>query len=165
MSDEENSSKSELWVALRQLPFLRGVDDQHVGELAKLAMFVEFPEGTIIFRECEPAEKCYLIVEGNVVLEICGSAVGCTQIQTVGDGELLGWSAVLGGRELTSTARTLTATRAIQLSGPQILSLCERDAAFGYQVFRATALTLAKRLTATRLQLIDLFREEMPTGE
>lgn len=162
MSDK-NISDDELWEMLRELPFLHGVDPQLVQELAKIGKFVKFPEGTIIFSGGDPPLRCYLIVEGSVVLEICGSAVGCTQIQTLGEGELLGWSAVLGEAELTSTARTLTATRAIELSGTEIRSLCEKNPEFGYQLLKATAQTLAKRLTATRLQLIDVFRQEMPT--
>jgi CRP/FNR family cyclic AMP-dependent transcriptional regulator len=158
MSDE-NISDDELWETLRGLEFLRGVADEHVKELASLSKVVDFPEGTIVFSEGEPALHCYLIVDGSVLLEICGPA-GCTPILTVGEGELLGWSPVLGAAQLTSTARTRTSTRAIQLSGRELLTLCEQIPEFGYQFMRCTALALAKRLTATRLQLLDLYGAE-----
>ena len=99
------------------------------------------------------------------MLEICDSAVGCTPIQTVGSGELLGWSPVLGASELTSTARTLAATRAFQISGAQVRSLCQQSPEFGFQIFRAVAQTLASRLTATRLQLVDVFRDDAQATE
>lgn len=159
--NDETQNQGALRETLGQLEFLRGVKDEHVDELAKLGRFVDFPEGTIIFSECEPASECYLIVDGTVLLEICG-AFGCTPILTVGEGELLGWSPVLGLERVTSNARTLTQTRAIEFSGRQILTLCEQHPKFGYQFMRCTALALSKRLTATRLQLLDLFGNEKP---
>lgn len=155
---EDQSTEEQLWETLRKLQFLRNVDDQYVKELAKLGEVVEFPEGTIIFSEGEPALDCYLIVDGNVLLEMCGPG-GCTRILTIGEGDILGWSSVLGKAELTAAARTLTATRAIEMNGPKVVALCEQTPSLGYQLMRCTALALAKRLTATRLQLLDLYGE------
>jgi CRP-like cAMP-binding protein len=148
---------------LRDIRFLRGIDDEHLKQLAELGKFVEFPEGKIIFRECEPASCCFLIVDGSVSLEICGPGVGCRRILTVGEGELLGWSAVLEQPLLTATARTLTATRVIELSGRQVSTLCEFDPEFAYEFMRRTALTLVHRLTATRKQLLEKYGASMPT--
>ena len=160
MTHEANmSGEEQLEETLRRLEFLGGVADQYMKELAALSKVVDFAEGTIVFSEGEPAVNCYLIVDGSVLLEICGPA-GCTPILTVGEGELLGWSSVLGAKQLTSTARTRTSTRAIELSGHELLTLCEQIPQFGYQFMRCTALALAKRLTATRLQLLDLYGEE-----
>lgn len=153
---DENTSEEQLWETLRKLEFLRGVDDEHVKEIAKLGKVVDFPEGTIVFSEGEPAVNCYLIVDGSVLLEMCGPG-GCARILTIGDGEILGWSSVLGKAALTAAARTVTATRAIELSGPELSALCEQIPRLGYQLMRCTALALAKRLTATRLQLLDLY--------
>jgi CRP-like cAMP-binding protein len=157
--NEENASEEERWEILRELGFLRGIGDDHVKSIASLGKVVDFPEGTVIFGECEPATHCYLIVDGSVLLEIGGPA-GRKQILTVGKGELLGWSTLLGAAQLTATARTLTGTRAIELSGHHILDLCEQFPDFGYQFMRCTARALAKRLTATRLQLLDLYATE-----
>jgi CRP-like cAMP-binding protein len=118
----------------------------------------------IIFSEGDPASHCYLILDGSVLLEICGPT-GRTQILTVGEGELLGWSAVLGAGQLTATARATTATRAIVLGGQELSSLCEQSPEFGYQFMRCTAMALAKRLTATRLQLLDLYGAENRKSE
>lgn len=158
--NEEHATDQELLETLRELEFLRGIDDEHLKELAKICEFVDFPEATIIFRSHGDASRCYLIVDGRVLLEICGSAVGCKPVLTLGGGELLGWSPVLGQALLSANARTLTATRAIAISGSQLVTLCEQAPEFGYQFMRCTALALAKRLTATRLQLLDLYGTE-----
>jgi CRP-like cAMP-binding protein len=147
---------------LRELRFLSGVSEEHLEQLAKTARYVDFPEGKVIFREGEPASHIFLIVRGNVSLEIAAPGVGCRRILTVSTGELLGWSPVLGQSRLTATARALADTRAIELSGRQLLTLCEHNPRFGYEFMRRAALALAKRLNATRMQLLDVFGNQMP---
>jgi CRP-like cAMP-binding protein len=149
--------------ALRNVSFLDGFAQEHLEKLAESARLVEFPEGKTIFREGEPASRIYLIVAGEVSLEICAPGVGCRRVHTVRNGELLGWSPVLEQTRLTATARTLTATRAIELNGAQVLALCEHDPCFGYEFMRRTARALERRLDTTRMQLVDAFGAEMPT--
>ena len=161
MSDEV-TSRMEVFELLRELEFLRGVPDENVRELADLAAVVEFPAHNTIFRNGDPASYCYLIVDGLVLLEICGPAVGCAQVLTVGNGELLGCSPQLGQPQLTATARTLEPTRAIKLQGSEVMDYCEKNPRFGYQFIRCTALALARRLTGTRLQLLDMYKAEPP---
>jgi CRP/FNR family cyclic AMP-dependent transcriptional regulator len=157
MMSEIATSQTEILEALRSLAFLRGMPDDHLRSLTRLAKQVEFPAGTVIFNECEPATHCYVIVEGSVLMEICGTEK-CTTILTVGPGELLGWSTILGASRLTVTARCLEPTRAIELLGADVTAECEADPILGYQLMKCVARTLSGRLTATRLQLLDLFR-------
>lgn len=147
---------------LRQLHFLDEIDDLHLQQLATIARSMNFPADTIIFREGQAATDIYLVVTGNVALDICAAGVGCRRILTVGAGELLGWSPLLTQDRLTATARTLTDTQALALGGAQILALCEQDPKFGYEFMKRAALAIAKRLSATRLQLLNVYGEQMP---
>lgn len=160
----ETMSEEHTLETLRGLDFLEGVAEEHLQKLAEVAKSIDFPEGEVIFREGDPALHIYLIVEGRVSLEICAPAIGCRRILTVGKGELLGWSPVLEQAQLTSTARTITATNAIELRGSQVLTLCEHNPRFGYEFMRSTVQALAKRLNATQMQLVDVFGTEMATG-
>jgi len=148
--------------ALRGIYALDGMQQPHLQQLAGIAEEVNFPAGTLIFHEGDPATHVYLIVAGSISLEICAPGVGCRRILTVGDGELLGWSPVLEQARLTATARTQAATRAVKINGPRLLALCEQDPRFGYEFMRRAALALAKRLSATRLQLLNVYGSEMP---
>ncbi|MEQ8789621.1 MAG: cyclic nucleotide-binding domain-containing protein [Pirellulaceae bacterium] len=150
---------------LRRLRVLEGLDDEHLTLLAAVAEEVSYPAGAVIFREGELARDIYLIVDGSVSLEVCGASVGCRRILTVTEGELLGWSPVLEQTRLSATARALEPTRAVRLSGKQVLTLCEHDARFGYEFMRRAALALANRLNATRLQLLNVYGHAMPTTD
>ena len=61
--------------------------------LADNAMQVKFNAGDLIFRAGDPANRFYLIEHGQVALEVQRKdhARGSTVIQTVGEGQELGW--------------------------------------------------------------------------
>ena len=93
-----------------------------------------------------------MIVSGHVSLVSCDPDVGCRELMTVTDGELIGWSPLLGRLLLSDSARTMTATKALAIDGQQVLDLCRDDPEFGFEFMHRTAQVLAERLDATRLQ-------------
>lgn len=155
-------TQKELVSILREIRFLHGVSDEHLEQIAEVAKLVEFPEHHVVFREGEPTANVYLVIEGKVSLEICAPARGCQQILTVGTGELLGWSPLLEQTHSTATARTITPTRAVAINGGQVLTLCEHDPMLGFEFMRHTCLALAQRISATRMQLLDVYGTEIP---
>jgi CRP/FNR family transcriptional regulator, cyclic AMP receptor protein len=154
---------NDLLEKLRQVRFLQDIGDEALQQIAAVAKLVEFPVGKVIFREGEPITHFYLVVSGSVSLEICAPGLGCKRIHTITDGDLLGISPVLEQTRLTATARALSPTVAIQVNARQILTLCEHDPRFGYEFMRRAALALAMRLSATRLQLMNVFGTDLPT--
>jgi CRP/FNR family transcriptional regulator, cyclic AMP receptor protein len=133
-----------------------------IGELASVSRLVTFASGAVVFRQGEPAGAIYIVTEGNVSLELCASGIGCKRILTVGAGELLGWSPVLEQERLSATARAMTEVHAVEIHGPQAVALCRRNPELGYELMKRAALALAKRLNATRLQLLDAYGGQMP---
>lgn len=148
---------------LRDIAFLREVEDEYLEQIAAMAKIVDFPEGKLIFREGEPASEIYLIISGSVSLEVNAPGIGCKRILTIDQGDLLGWTPILEQTRLSATARALSSTRAVAIDGGQILTLCVHNPRFGYEFMRQVALELARRLSATRMQLLDVYGSQMPT--
>jgi len=148
--------------ALRRVQFLDQVADEFLDRLAPLARTVSIPSGGILFRQGDVASEFFLLVEGNASLEICAPAIGCKRILTVELGELLGWSPALGQPRVTATARALTHVLAVAIDSAGCLELCENEPRLGYELMKRTALAIAKRLDATRLQLLNVYGDEMP---
>ena len=148
--------------ALREIRFLHDIGPMHLEQIAKISRYQDFQDGDIVFRQGDAAEHVFLVVDGNVSLEICAAGAGCTQILTLGPGELLGWSSVLEQLSYTARARALNTTRVVALNVAQLLTICERDPQFGYELMRRTALALAKRLSATRMQLLNVYGPQLP---
>jgi CRP-like cAMP-binding protein len=147
---------------IRNLHFLHDFPDEYLEPIASVASLKDCAPGTIVFREGQKESRLYLIVDGAVALEFCTPGLGCKRFQTVGTGELLGWSPVLGLDEITATARVVEKTTLLVIDAKQLIALCEHNPRFGYEFMRRTALALSQRLSATRLQLLDVYNQELP---
>jgi CRP/FNR family cyclic AMP-dependent transcriptional regulator len=147
---------------LQEIRFLHGVGQMHLKQIAGIAQMRDFKEGDIVFRQGDAAQHVYLVVHGTVSLEICAAATGCQQILTLGPGELLGWSSVLEQLSYTARARVLNTTRLVEINVAQLLGICDQDPQFGYKLMRQVATALAKRLSATRMQLLDVYGTSLP---
>jgi CRP-like cAMP-binding protein len=80
------------------------------------------------------------------------------RIQTLGEGDEMGWSSLLGeGSGKTFQARSLEPVRAIAFDAARLRQVWSQDPAFGYEFIRRLLKVVAQRLQATRLQLLDLY--------
>lgn len=153
-------STATLCNVLGQLRFTATLPPRALEQLAGLAELRGFPAGTTLFGEGSRNPHLYLVAVGSVALDMRVPARGATRLLTVGPGELLAWSALLGGGPMTSSATALEDTQVVAFDGRRLAALCEADAEVGFQVMRRVAIGLSERLVATRLQLLDLFGQE-----
>src|SRR5208282_2300435 len=98
---------------VREHPFFQGLPDRHLEFITGCAKNVQFPEHHSIFREGDPANEFYFIREGLVAVELQIPNRGATTVQTVAEGEILGWSWVSPPYRWHFDARTLHSTRAL----------------------------------------------------
>lgn len=145
--------------ALRSSSFLQGLSKGHLERVAAVTEPVSWAADQIIFREGEADDKFYIVTEGLVALEIAVPNRGRVSILTVGPDEILGWSTVVPNiKKRTASARALQPTRALAVDALELCAICETDHELGYCVFRAVADVIAGRLTATRLQVLDIYK-------
>jgi CRP-like cAMP-binding protein len=147
---------------LKGLAFLAPATEEELRLLLPATRVEQHRAGSVLFREGESPSCVFLVAAGTVALEVIGPDHRARRFQTVGVGELLGWSPLLGTGPMTATARALTDARVVALDANAVLALCEQDPRFGFQFMRRTAAALAARLNATRLQLLDVYRQELP---
>lgn len=141
---------------LQHHPFLEGFDPKHVEKIAGLAYEARFAKDQIIFREGDQSSLFYLLQSGKVSLEVL--ALGkVARIQTLGEGDELGWSSIFSGGRKQFQARALGAVRALAFDGAQLQAACEEDPVFGYALLKRLLGVVAERLQATRMQLMDMY--------
>lgn len=137
-------------------PFLRGLSHAHVETLLREAMPMEYPAGTTIFREGEPANRFYLIIDGEVELEFPPEEKDDAShpVEILRAGDVLGWSWLFPPYYWHLDAHVVKDTTALFIYGTRIRELCEQDHDLGYQLMKRASEVLIRRLQATRAQLV-----------
>lgn len=154
-----------VYTILRELDFFDPLRDSAIVEMVAIARPQCFPAGAVIFRESEEHPTFYIVHSGSIALDMHVPERGDVRILSVGAGEVLGWSALVGNTVMTATATTLEPTTTVALPGHDLRELCEWDHEIGYRIMTRMATALSRRLLATRLQLLDLFAETTPQAD
>jgi CRP-like cAMP-binding protein len=149
--------KESLAGVLAGQPFLQGLAPQHVDLIVGCASNVRFEPGEFVFRAGTEANHFYVVRSGRVSVEVIAPQRGAITIETVGDGDLLGWSWLIPPFEWHFDARALNLTRAIALDARCLRGKCDADPALGYELLKRFSQVMEQRLEATRLQLLDLY--------
>jgi CRP-like cAMP-binding protein len=143
---------------LAQHPFLSDLRPEHIELLSGCASNVRFNAGQFLFHEAEEANKFFIIRQGKVAIEIFFPARGPITIETIGEGDVLGWSWLVFPYHWRFDARAVETTLAIVLDGTCLRNKCEEDHDLGYELLKRFAHIIDRRLQATRLQLLDIYR-------
>ncbi|MGA7923567.1 MAG: cyclic nucleotide-binding domain-containing protein [Thermoplasmata archaeon] len=143
-------------LVLEDHPFLRGMNDAFVARLRETAYERLFESGALLVREGDPADEFLLIFSGKIALEIIHPSRPRTTIQTLGPGEVLGWSWLLPPHRWRLDARALKPTRVLGLAASHLRRVLNEQPIDGYHFLLKLLPVIAHRLENTRLQLLDL---------
>jgi CRP/FNR family transcriptional regulator, cyclic AMP receptor protein len=149
-------SREQLEKEVAAHSFLIGLPESQVRLLVDCAMRARFRAGEVIFREGETANRFYLIDNGKVTLESAQEISGAPiVIDTIGTGDLLGWSWIFPPHTWHFTARAAEPTTAIFFYGTILREYCEKDPALGYELFKRMSEVMMRRLQRARGQLLE----------
>ncbi len=138
--------------------FLQGLSQRHLMLLASGARPFTAAPGDVLAREGETAKCFYLVQTGHVVLSTRSGGRGSVDVQTVGPGEVVGWSWVVPPHRWQFEARARDAVAGIVFDAAWLRDQCERDHQLGYVLLQHLVTVLAGRLAATRLQFLDVHK-------
>ena len=141
---------------LAEHPFLRGLSREQKTLLTDCALPARFRAGEIIFREGEKAARFYLITSGKVALESSAVTGQPVVIETIGSGDLLGWSWMMPPHRWHFTARALAPTEAIFFANPILRQYCERYPSLGGELHKRMSEVMMKRLQAARKKMVAI---------
>lgn len=138
----------------------RGMTPKDLDWLAGCAHPRSFAAGEYILREGQPADTFHILQSGQVALEIHEPGRGTFTIQTLGAGEILGWSWLFQPFRWHLDARALTPTETIAFDAICIREKCDDDPRLGNILMRHFAQAIVQRLQATRLQLVQSWPDD-----
>jgi CRP/FNR family cyclic AMP-dependent transcriptional regulator len=142
---------------------LQSLPAGHRETMAGCARLRTYEPGAPLLAEGEPADEFFLIRRGMVVIETDVPGRGAVPLETLGDGDLVGWSWLVPPYRSAFTARAVDRAHVIALDGACLRGKCERDPALGYDLLKVVATTFVRRLGDTRMRLLDLYAQ-VPHG-
>ena len=138
-------------------PFFEGLEDNYMKLVVGCASNVRFQSDTYIFKEGNAANNFYLLREGKVALEIFAPQLRPIIVETLQEGEILGWSWLLPPFTWKFNAHATTAVRAISIDGKCLRKKCEENHDLGYEILNRFSKIIALRLEAALLQITDVY--------
>lgn len=152
-----DSTGSGLGPVLAKHPFFADLDAEALDLISGCAANVSFNPGEYLFREGDPADQFYVIRFGKISVEINTPNRGPHSVQTLGAGEVLGWSWLIPPHRWRFDSRALELVRAIGLNGKCLRTKCGENHELGYRLLSRFSGVVVKQLEAARLQLMDVY--------
>jgi CRP/FNR family cyclic AMP-dependent transcriptional regulator len=134
-------------------PFFSGMRPEQLQLLVGCASNTRFEPGQFMLHEGQEANEFYLVRQGKVALEVHCPGRGSINIQTLGEGDIVGWSWLVPPYNWRFDARAVEPTRAIALDGKCLREKCERDYELGYELLKRFTQVVVECLESAQIQL------------
>lgn len=138
---------------LRRYPYFASIDDDSLKAVAVIADEKVVAAATRMFSEADPADTLNIIIQGEVEIQYMLGSGELRTVDTLVDGDILGWSALIEPYKYTAVCTTKKETRLIAINAPKLRNLCDKDSQLGYRLAIQIAKLLAHRLEGARVQL------------
>jgi CRP-like cAMP-binding protein len=113
--------------------------------------------GNYIAHEGDSADYLYLIRRGKVAIEAQGPGHGTIVLETLGEGEVLGWSWLFPPHRWTFDFHAIEDTRMVAMDAKCLRGKAEADPALGYRLMKSFSRVMTERLRAARMQILDVY--------
>jgi len=142
---------------LAEHPFLAGLPEAALEQLAPHARLVVHHTGRPLFRQGDRAARFWLIRSGRVSLEFEVQGRGDVVIDQIGAGGVVGWSWLFPPYRWQFSGMAAELVHSIEFDGEAVRRLCEEDPVLGYELTKRFAAVLAERVRSARLRLVDVY--------
>lgn len=147
--------KADIVAALRDNPIFTGLEPAELEFLADAATTQHMEPGHVVFRLGERAKNFYLILSGEVAIEIPAIEGPTLFLQHLKPGQVLGWSWLIPPYQWSFAARAEKPVDVICFDGEAVLARCESDSKFGYHLLRAFSAMMSERLGHARRRIMQ----------
>lgn len=148
--------------AIAEHPFSEGFSTELLDALARFAMAKTFLEDEVIFEQNDMANRFYLINTGQVRISIAPTIGAEFEIETIGAGDVLGWSWLFEPLKWQFDATTVSETETIFFYATPLLAYLEDHPDQGFELMKAMTGVVVRRLKKTREKLLIAIARQAP---
>ena len=138
-------------------PYFTDIKPEYLDILVKTASEVSFEKGHFLLTKGSDANNLYMLSSGKVNIEIDGEEKGPITIQSIGVGDIIGWSWLVPPFEWQFDAIVIEPTNVLKFDGVALRNTCEENHGFGYDLIKRVTTVMTNRLLSTRLKLMEYY--------
>jgi CRP/FNR family transcriptional regulator, cyclic AMP receptor protein len=142
---------------LRKTPLTAGLGHPERRRLARLCQVRLAEPGEVLLREGGETTRLGVVRSGRVALRLQVPGRGSPTVLTVEAGDVFGWSAVVPPYRATSTAIAIERSELLVFEARALRDALDEDEDLAAAIYPRLLRAVARRLEATRLQLLDVF--------
>jgi len=125
------------------IPLFQGLNQEQVERLASTCTVQEFNAGEVMFRESDPADRMFIVLDGQITVGVGSPPV---QVGKVKKGETLGEFSLLSAKPRTASAQTTSKVETAVLSYHDLADLVRRRPDIGVIIYRSLGIGLGEKL-------------------
>jgi len=148
---------TDVRIALGQVAGVHALPLRALDDLAACGTGRAVGAGTTLANEGDDATYLYVVIEGRVAIDTHTPGDGTLVLETLGRGELVGWSWLVPPHRWRFAVRAVDDTDLVEIDAAALRDRCIVDPELGFTLARHVVAGLAARLEATRLRLLDLY--------
>ena len=140
--------------------FGSGLPAAALERLSTMAREHEAPARARLLHEGDETLELSVLLSGRVALTQHVAGRGSVTLMTVEPGDIFGWSAIIVPFKATSTVVSLEPVAVVSFDGKRLRQALRSDCQLAAGVYPKVLEALARRMGATRTQLLDLYGSE-----
>jgi CRP/FNR family cyclic AMP-dependent transcriptional regulator len=152
-------SKESINAIISENLFFKHFTPGEIDLLVKHSAFVSFNEGEYLLTARQEAKGFYFIIGGSVSIQVFSHEHGILEIETIQDGEFLGWSWLVSPYVYHYDAVAFEKTKAIYFDAVALKREMDHNHEFGYKIYKLFTPVIVERLQASRLSILELYEK------
>ena len=148
-----SSDDLKILTELRHFKFLENVETSHLKKLASIASIIEFADDQVIHEAGDQGQYLYLVIDGQVNIEIDVPDHPSVTVLTIGPGQMFGLSSLFPAQRKKGRAKVARRMQAVVIKSSDLRGLFRADHELERVFFERTTQIINDRIKATWLQL------------
>lgn len=154
------SDPAELAAGIRATWFGSDLPESAIERLAAMAREYETPARARLLREGDDTKELSILVDGRIALTEHVASRGSVTLMSAEPGDVFGWSALIPPYRATATVVSLEPVKVIAIEAEPLRAELKANPELAAGIYPRLAEALARRLEATRQQLLDVYGSE-----
>ncbi len=135
---------------IKNFTCFHGLSDEQINAIAEISNSICYPAGYVLFKEGDPGDVLYLLIEGDVEVFYKNTDTGMHKVDNVCSEEIVGCAAMVPPYVYTATEKCASDVEVLEIKIDALRDLIENDPHLGLQLQAYIIRTLNDRILALR---------------